>query len=174
MKNPHGQNLSSIWRCLLELYPQTHLHEPKKQLFLLVKIENSKYPEAETWHQESIDGRYLLMRIPDDALAQPHGGNLDPIWLPYFFLLNFTRFLWFFWDLAPTLFDIPKGTVLANILISSKFLVFQQYIGSQNGQNHKLSVRSIWVKFSKFWRIFQTMCLPYWITSGQNFIRIEQ
>ena len=30
-------------------------HEPKIQLFLLGKVETSKYPEAETWHPESID-----------------------------------------------------------------------------------------------------------------------
>ena len=29
----------------------------KKQLFLLGKVANDKYPEAETWHPESIDGR---------------------------------------------------------------------------------------------------------------------
>ena len=28
----------------------------KKQLFLLGKVENGKYPEAETWYTESIDG----------------------------------------------------------------------------------------------------------------------
>ena len=32
-------------------------HEPKNQLFLLGKVENDKYPEAETWHPEGIDGR---------------------------------------------------------------------------------------------------------------------
>ena len=32
-------------------------HEPKKQLFLPGKVENGKYPEAKTWHPESIDGR---------------------------------------------------------------------------------------------------------------------
>ena len=28
------------------------------------------------------------VRISDDALAQPHGGNLDPIWAPTFFLFT--------------------------------------------------------------------------------------
>ena len=30
--------------------------EPKKMLFLLGKVENNKYSEAEIWHLESIDG----------------------------------------------------------------------------------------------------------------------
>ena len=29
----------------------------QKTLFPLGKAENNKYPEAETWHPESIDGR---------------------------------------------------------------------------------------------------------------------
>ena len=67
------------------------------------------------------------VRISDDTLAQSHGNNLDPIWTPnFFFLINFTRILWFFWDLALTLFDIPKDAVFAEILGLSKFLVFQQ------------------------------------------------
>ena len=35
--------------------------EPKKPLlFLLGKVKNNKYPEAETWHPESRDGWVLL------------------------------------------------------------------------------------------------------------------
>ena len=33
------------------------------------------------------------------------------------FLFNFTRILWFFWDLGLTLFDIPKDVVFAEILV---------------------------------------------------------
>ena len=73
-----------------------------------------------------MEGAITYVRISDNALAQPHGGKLDPIWVPNSFLLNFTRILWLFWDLALTLFDIPNDVVLADILNSSKFLVFQQ------------------------------------------------
>ena len=57
----------------------------KNVVFFLSKVENNKYPEAETWHPESITGRsYIVgyMRISDDPLAQPHGGNLGPICPP--------------------------------------------------------------------------------------------
>ena len=57
----------------------------KNVVFFLSKVENNKYPEAETWHPESITGRsYIVgsMRISDDPLVQPHGGNLDPICPP--------------------------------------------------------------------------------------------
>ena len=68
------------------------------------------------------------VRISDDTMAQSHRGNLDPIWAPnlFLFLLNFTRTLWFFWDLALTLFDIAKEAVFAEILVLCKFLVFQK------------------------------------------------
>ena len=79
----------------------------KNVVFFLSKVENNKYPEAETWHPESITGRsYIVgyMRISDDPLAQPHGGNLGPICppppIPPLFKLNFTRILWFSWDLG--------------------------------------------------------------------------
>ena len=36
--------------------------EPKMQLFLLGKVETSKYPDAETWHPESI-GRKSYYRL---------------------------------------------------------------------------------------------------------------
>ena len=55
----------------------------KNVVFFLSKVENNKYPEAETWHPESITGRsYIVgyMRISDDPLAQPPGGNLGPLW----------------------------------------------------------------------------------------------
>ena len=69
------------------------------------------------------------MRISDDTLAQAHEGNIDPIWPPivclFFFLLNFTRILWFlFWDLVLTLFDIPKDAVFGEILDFSNIFGF--------------------------------------------------
>ena len=83
----------------------------KKQLLLLGKVENGKYPEAETWHPESIDRRSYYRRC--ENFWWPFGiapwGQFRPNLGPYFFffLLNFTRILWFFWDLGLTLFDIP-------------------------------------------------------------------
>ena len=55
------------------------------------------------------------VRISDDALAQPHGGSLDPNWAPIFFYLILQE-LRFFWDLELTLFDIPKDAVFQNFL----------------------------------------------------------
>ena len=63
------------------------------------------------------------VRISDDALAQPHGGSLDPNWAPIFFYLILQE-LRFFWDLELTLFDIPKDAVFPEFLILSIFLVF--------------------------------------------------
>ena len=59
-----NQNFSSIGPCLLELLPQPPPPPlPKKgpnwvlnQLFLWIKVENGKYPEAATWRSESVDG----------------------------------------------------------------------------------------------------------------------
>ena len=41
-----------------------------------------------------------------------------------FLLLNFTRILWFFWDLGITLFDIYEDSVFAEIFILGKFFGF--------------------------------------------------
>ena len=40
------------------------------------------------------------------------------------FFLNFTRILWFFWDLWLTLFDIPKDVVFPEILVLSNIFGF--------------------------------------------------
>ena len=50
-------------------------------LFLLGKADNNKYPEAETWHPESIDecSYYRLVRISDNLLTWLQVGNSDPI-----------------------------------------------------------------------------------------------
>ena len=53
----------------------------KTLLFLLGKVDNSKYPEAETWHPESMDGWscYSYSKISDNPFTRTQGGNLDPI-----------------------------------------------------------------------------------------------
>ena len=95
----------------------------QKNLFLLGKVKNRKYSEAETWHPESIDRRSYY-RLCENFWwpfgTAPQGqfrlnGN--------FFLLNFTR-IWFFWDLRLTLFDIPANAVFAEILFFSKIFGF--------------------------------------------------
>ena len=42
-------------------------------LFLLGNVESNKYPEAETWHPESLDGWSYLgyVRISDNPLTWP-------------------------------------------------------------------------------------------------------
>ena len=49
---------------------------------------------------------------------------LKNLFIYFFYLLNFTRILWFFWDLRLTLFDIPKDVVLAEILVLSNIFGF--------------------------------------------------
>ena len=65
MNTTCDQSVSSVWHCLLELLPQNQkycqtswiLYEKKSyKLFLPSNVKNSKYPEAETWHPENIDG----------------------------------------------------------------------------------------------------------------------
>ena len=63
MRTTCGQNCSSIGRNLPELLPLNSPKwgqvgpETKKKtlLFLLGKVKNNKYPEAEAWNPESID-----------------------------------------------------------------------------------------------------------------------
>ena len=84
MRTTCGQNFSSIRRCLLELLSQNPPKcaqlgpEPKKMLFLLCKVKNGKYPEAETWHPESIYG-WSYFRLCEN-FWWPFGSSLDPIW----------------------------------------------------------------------------------------------
>ena len=69
---------------------------------------------------------YLI--ISDNPLVQPQwGGSIRPSLDPknVSFLFNFTRILWFFWDLGLTLFDIPKDVVFVEIWLLATFLVFQ-------------------------------------------------
>ena len=64
------------------------------------------------------------VRISDNPLMWPKG----PIYKfgpkICLFLLNFTRILWFFWDLGLTLFDISKDVVFPEILVLSNIFDF--------------------------------------------------
>ena len=64
------------------------------------------------------------MRIPDNPLTRPLGGICTQFLSKKMFLLNFTRIMWFFWDLGLTLFDIAKDVVLPEILGSSNSFGF--------------------------------------------------
>ena len=77
-----------------------------------------------------------------------------------FFVLIFTRILWFFWGLELMLFDITKDAVFAEIFIFSNIFGFPVVNWTPK-----------WIKNlgafhlsenSKFWRIFQTLFLSYW------------
>ena len=53
------------------------------------------------------------------------GGQFRPnLGSHFFFLLNFTRILWYFWDLRLTLFDIAKDTVFLELLVFSNIFGF--------------------------------------------------
>ena len=124
------QNFSPIRRCWLELLlPKTQKcfkmgREPKKtSWFFLAKVKNGKYPKAETWHPNSIDGDGPIrgyVRIcewPFDSWWQ-FGPKFGPSKI---FWLNFPKILWFFWDLGHVLLIILKG---AEILVLSNIFDF--------------------------------------------------
>ena len=72
-----------------------------------------------------MDGPIIgYVRISDNPLMWPQG----PIYKfgpkKCLFLLNFTRILWFFWDLGLTLFNIPKDVVFPEILVLSNIFGF--------------------------------------------------
>ena len=137
--------------------------EPEKlvvssELLLPIKIKNVKDPEAETWHPESRDGwsyYRLCVKISDDPLMLPQ----EKIYTQFFYekkkkekkLLNFTRILWFFWDVEHILFDIPKDTVFAEILVFSNILVLHGgKLGPNMKQKCKVWVFYIWAKMQIF------------------------
>ena len=81
----------------------------KTLLFLLSKVENNKYPEAETWHPGSIDG-WSYYRLCENFWwpfnAAPVD-NLEPIWdQKMFFCLILQEFsdFWGTWDLHYLIF----------------------------------------------------------------------
>ena len=132
--------------------PNGVLNQKKKLLFLLGKVETNKYPEAETWH------RWMVL--------------LQAIW----------EFL-----------DVAQGVIYK---FEPKNLILQEfcYFLGPGGLHYLILLRCFlpetlvlinifgfpavnwvpkWIKNSKFWRIFQTLCLPCWkTTSGQNISNI--
>ena len=94
--------------------------------------------------------------------------NLDPP--KCFFLFNFTRILYFFWDLVLTLFDIPKDVVFSNILVFSNIFGFPAV--------HWAPKRNKTVNFGCFPFILKdfsnTLLVLLKTTSGQNFSKIKQ
>ena len=131
----------------------------KKQLLLLGKVENGKYPEAETWHPESIDRRSDYRRCEnfwwpfDIAPWGQFRPNLGPyFFFFFFFLLNFTRILWFFWDLGLTLFDIPTDAAFAEILIFRKIFGFPAVNGAPKWTK---TVTFQWIPFEPNFKILK-------------------
>ena len=63
--------------------------------FFWVKLRAANIRKLKPGIQKALmEGAIIgYVRISGDALAQPHGDNLDPIWSPNCFLLNFTRIL---------------------------------------------------------------------------------
>ena len=78
--------------------------------------------------------------------------NLDPP--KCFFLFNFTRILYFFWDLILTLLDIPKDVVFSNILVFSNIFGFPAV--------HWAPKRNKTVNFGCFPFILKDFSNTYW------------
>ena len=79
-----------------------------------------------------------------------------------FFLFNFTRICWSFWDLGLTLFDIPKNVAFAEILFFSNiyFWFCSDKLGPNMDQNCKLWVRPLWIKMQNLEGFFKhRVCL---------------
>ena len=53
-------------------------------------------------------------------------GNLYPIWAQKMFVsaLFYKNYMWFFWDLGFTLFDVPKDVVFLEMLVLSNIFDF--------------------------------------------------
>ena len=104
----------------------------KKQLLLLGKVENGKYPEAETWHPESIDRRSYYRRCENFwwpfgiALWGQFRPNLGPYFFFFFFYLILQEFCDFSgtWDLRYLIF--LRMQLLQKFWFLAKFLVSQQ------------------------------------------------
>ena len=149
-------------------------------LFLLGKVKNNKYLQAETCHPENIDG-WSYYRLCENfwwPFGSAPGGNLDSTWAQLFFilLLNLTRTLWFFWDVRLTLFDILKDVVFVEILGFSNIFHFLAVNWVWNGPKPETLGAFHLSQNSKFWRIFQTNAVFVLLetTSGQNFSMIKQ
>ena len=127
-----------------------------------------------------MDGPIIgYVRICNDPLI--HGGILNPIWAQKMFsYLNFTRILWFFWDLRLTLLIIRKDAVFAEILAFSNIFGFPVVKCAPIWtETVTLTTTETLTTFhlsqnSRFWRIFQTLFFFMETTSGQSFSRIKQ
>ena len=106
--------------------PKWVANRKKTSWFPLAKVKNGKYPKAETWNPNSIDGDGPIrgyVRICEwlfDSWWQfgPNFGPRKGFWL------NFPKILWFFWDLGHILLIISKGAAFAKILVLSNIFDF--------------------------------------------------
>ena len=82
------QNFSSISPRFMDLLPQQSkknvpnwVLNQKKSLFFPSKVESSRYPEAGTWHPESIDGWSYFRQCENFwwPLGLAPEGNLDSV-----------------------------------------------------------------------------------------------
>ena len=76
------------------------------------------------------------------------------------FLFNFTRMLWFFWDLGLTLFDNPKDLIFAEILVFSNFFAKIQNVEGFFRHCVCLIGENLWSKFQQGWTIFGGVRAP--------------
>ena len=131
----------------------------KTFLLLLGKVEKNKYSEVETWYPKSRDGwsyYRLFENLTDNTLTWSQGQFTPNLGQKYFFLLNFTRILWLFWELGRALFDIPKGAVFCkNFVLSSIFGFPTVNWALKMDQNCKLWVCSIWTKIQNLEGFFK-------------------
>ena len=95
--------------------------------------------------------------------------NLYPGWAQNVcFWLILQEILDFFWDLGLMLFDIPEDVAFPEILVLSNIFGFPtvnwapKWTKTVNLHAFHLSQNS------NFWRISQTMCLPYWKTTSSK------
>ena len=95
-------------------------------------------------------------RVSDNLLMWPQG-PIYKFWpKKCFFLPNFTRILWFFWDMGLTLFDIPKDAVFSRNFGFKQYFEFSgSKLGPDMNENYKRWVLSIWAKIQNFERFFK-------------------
>ena len=91
----------------------------------MAKVENKKYPKAETWRPES------MLNVLIIGYVRIYEWHFDQWWQfrpklgpKNVFRLNFPIIVWFFWDLGLTLLIIPKDAVYAGILVFSNIFGF--------------------------------------------------
>ena len=137
----------------------------KKTVYLLGKIDTCKYPEAETWHPESIDGRsyYKLCENFWWPFGTVPWEQFRPGLGPHFFYLILQKFLDFSgtWDLRYLIFLSMQ--FFQDFWFLAIFLVFQLKLSPKIDQNRKLLVRSIWAKFQNFEGFFEQYVAISWM-----------